>query len=308
MTFNGYNTIFFFATNNPTTQAMPAKKSAHHRNPLDLANNIHRLFRKDAGTLQMSNKCAFVLNSMVDHAIAELMRTADAMARVNHKKTITRQIMDNAIKLHVPKGLPSIGKIYPALVEHSEDKPAAYKKIFVAKKNGKDVAAMGIRLGRAGAIMKACSCMNASIDAKGLMVVYFHDIVDDLLSVMKDQLKKGEKRVDVRHIQAALWEIRADDDEAYMLRMFKGVFATTKPLVGKMTVEAGLLKPKKPKRKRRKTRRTGKGKGGKGKKMDKGKAYESFDEEESEEEESEEEMSDDEESVFEGFSDSEYED
>ena len=264
------------------------------RNPLELANNIHGVMRRTRKK-QISKKCIFVMNSMVNHAIAEAMRTADIIAKTNGKKTITSKVMKSAIDMvtettMIPRS--KLDEIAHVKDEDVRDKIRRYQKVFLAHKKGREIPVMGIRLGRARSVMKKHSCMKISIESQALMVMYFRALVDDLFDIMDTVVDDKKKRYDVRHIQAGLWH----HPLAYMKSLYHGTFLTSKPLVTKKTHEDGTLKPKR-------VRGVGVGKGtASGKRKGKGKrkrsaAYESGLDDSAGEE-----------SVFEGFSEDEEDD
>ena len=264
------------------------------RNPLELANNIYAVMKRTHKSKQISKKCIFVLNSMVNHAIAEAVKTADMIAKTNGKKTISGRMMKGAIEMVSKRDMVTDEDV-DKILSRSEDtaeKMRQLRKVFVKRQNGVEVATMGIRLGRARSVMKKLTCLNVSFDAQVYVTLFFYHLVEDLFDVMKDVMHEKKKRFDVRHIQAGLWH----EPLPYMRTLYHGTFLTSRPLVAKKTAEDGTLAPKYSRgfsQVAQRVSKKGKGKGkGKGKKA----AYEAsgFSD-----------VEDDEGSVFEGFSEDE---
>lgn len=254
------------------------------RNPLEIANNVYKVFRQYKRTgsgktkqLQISSRAVFAMGSMVNSAISDLMTIVNSVVRSSKKRTITGSIMQNSIKIIMKDDF--LNEI-AAIMKSSKNIETRNEKYI---NHFKDNEGFGIRLGRAKAIMKKLTPHNISLDACALLVGFFSSITLDIVMSAEMTLSKTEKRIDTRHLQAGVAQtLRTDAAYGHIQKMFNGFFLVSHPIHragDRLAQDAEDGKTKK--RRKNPKRKTG------GKKKAKKTAYNAsgFDEFESEEEE-----------------------
>lgn len=254
-------------------------KSVPKRNPLEFAGNLHRIFKKESKAKQISSRALFVMNSMVNAAITDLVAITHSMIKHSKKKTITRTMMLEAIKIITYDDVKlepciSIYNKYAVADRHALEsahaiRQKAYVEAFTVR-GETDVPKYGIHLGRATAVLHNMTSYHVSMDAAALLVKFFHIISKDIIDAADMVMAEKEERMDVRHIQAGVSQTLRDDPKyGYMVKLFNGFFLTSKPNLkaGDRAVqdaEEGKLKrkrksftkksSKKPRRRRRSTK------------------------------------------------------